>query len=808
MSQSNQLRSLAMAVRGPATSVALMAGVAFGALALTAAPAAAQVVCEDVGTSTGQGATAGDAHSTACGPGASAVGTASTAAGGAQAIGNYSFAGGYLTHADGVGSVGIGGFVAVPVVGGTANGTTLADDYGVAVGSGASASVSGITIGGPNQQSGDYIASHSGGLDIYFSESRGNYSTALGAGAEAGWNPYAVGGLGIVDNATAVGAGTIAAGASSVALGGAETISEFGIPETGAATATFGSNGVALGAGAQVTSIADYGVAIGGGAVSNQSGAIAIGGREDLGIFGTAPTTASGAQSIAIGQGTGASGASSIAVGAGAAATKDNSVALGSDSVTERGASASYTAYGLTGSQASQGEVSVGVVADPTPIFGHAALDRQITNVAAGSEATDAVNVSQLNAVAQNTAAALGGGAAYDATTGAYTAPSFLAGAGGASYSTVADALAHITSGGAGSDTSAVHYDGPTHTTLTLSGAGGTTVTNVKAGAVTSSSTDAVNGAQLYAVGQTADTALANANTALANGAYFRANATGPGPQATGANSIAAGPNSKAEAASSVAIGDGATALGGKATSIGAGNTASGDGAVAIGDPNTATGLGAVAIGANNAATGQGAVALGNASAATGRSALAEGDGAIATGASALALGQGASASVANSAAIGAGAVAARGAQADYTAVGVGGGQNSAGEVSVGSAGAERQITNVAAGSAPTDAVNVSQLQAVANDFDAQLDRLSHTTRREINSGSAVSNALSGIPQAVTPGSGFIGAAVGGYGDATAVAVGLSKMTGGAHPMIFKAGVSFDTRGDQVGYHVGAGYSF
>jgi hypothetical protein len=101
-----------------------MAGVAFGALALTAAPAAAQVVCENVGMSTGQGATAADTHSTACGPGASAVG----AAGGAQAIGNYSFAGGYFTHADGVASVGIGGFVAVPVVGGTANSTTLADD--------------------------------------------------------------------------------------------------------------------------------------------------------------------------------------------------------------------------------------------------------------------------------------------------------------------------------------------------------------------------------------------------------------------------------------------------------------------------------------------------------------------------------------------------------------------------------------------------------------------------------------------------------------------------------------------------------
>ena len=94
------------------------------------------------------------------------------------------------------------------------------------------------------------------------------------------------------------------------------------------------------------------------------------------------------------------------------------------------------------------------------------------------------------------------------------------------------------------------------------------------------------------------------------------------------------------------------------------------------------------------------------------------------------------------------------------------------------------------------------------NKLEAELTRQSQNTRREINSGSAVSNALSGIPQAVTPGMGFVGAAVGGYGDATAVAVGLSRMTSGSHPMVFKAGVSFDTRGDQVGYHVGAGFSF
>ncbi|WP_139835015.1 hypothetical protein, partial [Pseudomonas sp. B35(2017)] len=50
---------------------------------------------------------------------------------------------------------------------------------------------------------------------------------------------------------------------------------------------------------------------------------------------------------------------------------------------------------------------------------------RRITGLAAGSSATDAVNVSQLNKAGQDTATALGGGAALDANTGAWTAPSY-----------------------------------------------------------------------------------------------------------------------------------------------------------------------------------------------------------------------------------------------------------------------------------------------------------------------------------------------------------------------------------------------
>ncbi|WP_321164352.1 hypothetical protein [Sphingomonas sp. Root241] len=78
----------------------------------------------------------------------------------------------------------------------------------------------------------------------------------------------------------------------------------------------------------------------------------------------------------------------------------------------------------------------------------------------------------------------------------------------------------------------------------------------------------------------------ATANTALANGAYFRANNSAPGSRATGTDAVAIGPSNVAGRNRSVALGAGARAINGQAVSIGAGNVASGNGAVAIGDPN------------------------------------------------------------------------------------------------------------------------------------------------------------------------------------------------------------------------------
>ncbi|WP_099603770.1 YadA-like family protein [Stenotrophomonas maltophilia] len=262
-------------------------------------------------------------------------------------------------------------------------------------------------------------------------------------------------------------------------------------------------------------------------------------------------------------------------LGAEATSNQANSVALGYRSAALRGAQASYSAYGLTAPQVSAGEVSVGTAGGG---------ERQITNVAAGSVNTDAVNVAQLKG-----------------------AISLING--------VADA--------------AVTYDldaggNPNYRRVTLgAGTGTTTIGNLAGGAVTAGSLDAVNGGQLAATnaaiasffgGRAAfdpasgaftaplfeististggaiakglyenatdafaavDGSLVNLNTQITdirNGGtkYLRVNSTGTEALATGADSIAVGTNARATAANSIAVGAGSLADRANSVSIGA----------------------------------------------------------------------------------------------------------------------------------------------------------------------------------------------------------------------------------------------
>ncbi|WP_164136363.1 ESPR-type extended signal peptide-containing protein [Stenotrophomonas maltophilia] len=262
-------------------------------------------------------------------------------------------------------------------------------------------------------------------------------------------------------------------------------------------------------------------------------------------------------------------------LGAEATSNQANSVALGYRSAALRGAQASYSAYGLTAPQVSAGEVSVGTAGGG---------ERQITNVAAGSVNTDAVNVAQLKG-----------------------AISLING--------VADA--------------AVTYDldaggNPNYRRVTLgAGTGTTTIGNLAGGAITAGSLEAVNGGQLAGTnaaiasffgGRAAfdpasgvftaplfeissistggaiakglyenatdafaavDGSLVNLNTQITdirNGGtkYLRVNSTGTEAVASGTDSIAVGTNARATAANSIAVGAGSLADRANSVSIGA----------------------------------------------------------------------------------------------------------------------------------------------------------------------------------------------------------------------------------------------
>ena len=214
------------------------------------------------------------------------------------------------------------------------------------------------------------------------------------------------------------------------------------------------------------------GIAIGGNRITGlgAAGTAAFAGEASSIAFGTAASTdATAPGSIAFGTNAivnaGATGA--IALGTGATATGVNGIALGAGSVAARGPVTGYTAIGLGAAlQNSAGEVSVGAVG----------AERQITNVAAGSAPTDAVNVAQLTGVQ-------------------------------AQIGTIA--------------TNVVQYNGAARDRVTLAGVGGTTIANVAPGTIGATSTEAVNGAQLFATNTNVTNngnTITNLTTRISNG--------------------------------------------------------------------------------------------------------------------------------------------------------------------------------------------------------------------------------------------------------------------------------------------------
>ncbi len=207
------------------------------------------------------------------------------------------------------------------------------------------------------------------------------YATALGANTTAaGVSSTAVGNVAQAfgTNATALGANTTAVATSSLAAGDRATASDINATALGANTQAQkksslaagdrananGINAAALGANSQA--LADSALAVGDGATANAVSSVAVG----------LQSMASGTSAIASSTGTLASSTGGVALGAGAAADR-----AGMNGKTEL--------FSNTAVSSTQGAVSVG----------SAGGERQITNVAGGTQATDAVNVRQLQAV-------------------------------------------------------------------------------------------------------------------------------------------------------------------------------------------------------------------------------------------------------------------------------------------------------------------------------------------------------------------------------------------------------------------------
>lgn len=336
--------------------------------------------------------------------------------------------------------------------------------------------------------------------------SLGGANVAIGYNSKAG-NQENPKGPNNANGATAVGTGSQATNYRATALGDYTVASgedSLGLGTTAQAT---GERSIAAGLSSNASGV--NAIAIGDKAVSSSNDSVAIGEK----------ASATNSQSIAIGSASSASGSYSVAIGLKANATDDWSVALGNSSETSKAVStASMTVGGKTYQTAgghAKGTVSVG----------NDNIKRTITNVAAGrvtDTSTDAINGSQLFAInqsvdanTQNIAAnakniakgmnfAADIGTAYNAQLGDTVSIK----GDGKNLSTSVDKgniTVHMSDTPVFTSVTASTITGNTikaGDTVTLShqGAdmGGTKITHLKDGDISPTSTDAVNGSQLY----------------------------------------------------------------------------------------------------------------------------------------------------------------------------------------------------------------------------------------------------------------------------------------------------------------------
>nr|WP_283666553.1 YadA-like family protein [Escherichia coli] len=302
------------------------------------------------------------------------------------------------------------------------------------------------------------------------------YSMALGASSVAS-----------AANAIAVGRDSAANGTDSLALGRLSLASA--------------ANAIAMGAESEA---AENATAIGFNADAIGKSSLALGDNASAGET----------NSIAIGQGSEASKLDSIALGSNSRSAGENAIALGNNS---NAGGKNSLAFGFNTTANGDNAVAIGANssagADNTVSVGSSSLKRKIVNMGNGdinNVSSDAINGSQLYAISKSVSDRLGG--YHDDpdnvinSDGTLKAPTYYLQSG--QYNNVGEALQSI-------DNNTLHWDSKSnkysasHTVFNANGSVKSTsakniITDVADGTISATSSDAVNGSQLYNLKQDA----------------------------------------------------------------------------------------------------------------------------------------------------------------------------------------------------------------------------------------------------------------------------------------------------------------
>ena len=505
---------------------------------------------------------------------------------------------------------------------------------------------------------------------------KGTQSTAVGVNAQAQTQGTALGNGAKASNtgATAIGTGSVANGTSSVALGQNASAQN--------------DNAVAIGHGSGAYANS---VAIGGNARSTAERSVHIGAMTDS-------NTTTGSASVSIGADAKATASGSASFGTGAVASGTDALALGQNS-----------------SSTGNGSVAIGYQTKVTSNKEHATA----VGTSAEANATEGTVLGYSAKVNGDKGVALGSGASVAAENGNKTSVALGAGSQVNDGDTVGTASLSIKDTyGETSDSTTYQFAGtnPTGTVSVGSGSGASeqtrTITHVAAGRVSSTSTDAINGSQLYGVTRSIE--KVEQNVAKTATRYYSVNATDTGTGSNYLNDGAHGNNSLAAGNKAQAYGGGSLAIGNNSSAGNALENEKGYSSLAIGSYANAQAWGSIALGGKASSSGSSDVALGSNASSSSLGGVALGSSSNVTVTGGVALGMGSQASTA-AGREGYLSGSKKADQADYVWKSTMGAVSLGGDFKPGTDTLHytRQITNLAAGTNDTDAVNVAQLKAL-----------------------------------------------------------------------------------------------